>query len=234
MKCSKCGAENEPDAEKCIVCGWGLQSRLVVNEQVCANHPWRFAVSTCRACGLELCEACEEFIDGDSFCHECADRPSEDELLRDVPVVVPAQLEPAGFFIRTIAAGIDILILGCALTILWMAFWLLFGDPTVPLGAGELPWARVLFWSIFTGGTIIYFVHSLAENGQTPGMASLDIGVVRYNGEALDYRAAILRLMSLIPAIVSIVGIFCAIWDSQGRMLHDRLTRTRVVKMGSM
>ncbi|MEN6521470.1 MAG: RDD family protein [Armatimonadota bacterium] len=231
MICSKCGAENDSSAEKCRQCAWSLKSRLVVDEQICANHPRRMAVSTCHSCGLELCEECEVFIGDVSYCRECAERPGEEELLRDVPVVDPAQAEPAGFWIRTLAGAVDLIILGCAFSVLWTAFWLLFGDPTVPLRLGDHPWAHVLFW-VIVGVTIpVYYIYSIATNSQTPGMSAFDIAVVRSGGEAADYRTAILRYMAVFPAIVSIFGIFWCIWDKNGRMLHDRLTKTSVVRM---
>lgn len=231
MRCSRCGADNESGAEKCTQCGWSLKSRLAVDEQVCANHPWRLAVSTCHACGLELCENCELFIQGVPYCRECAERPDEDELLRGVPVVDPARFEPAGFWLRSVAGVIDLLVLGCAFLVLWLAFWLLLGDPTIPVHLGGHPWAHVLFW-IIVGATVpTYYIYSIGVNSQTPGMASVDIVVVKINGEAPDYRTAMLRYMALLPTVVSVFGIFWSIWDEEGRTLNDRLTRTRVVRM---
>jgi uncharacterized RDD family membrane protein YckC/ribosomal protein L40E len=233
MICSKCGAENDPDAENCIECGWGLRSRLAVDDLVCANHPGRFAAAVCHACGIEICEACEVFIDGIPYCKECAERPSEDVLLEHVRVVDPVQAEVAGFGTRVVATAIDWLILGCSFLILWVAFWLLFGDPSIPLRPEGHRWEFAAFWMIVAISTPIYFIYSIGTNGYTPGMASMDIVVVRQSGEAIDYQTAIVRYLAILPSIISVAGIFWSLWDRQGRMLHDRLSRTRVVKLGS-
>jgi len=232
MICSKCGADNDPEAENCAKCGWRLRSQLAVDEQVCANHPWRLAVSTCHACGLELCEECEVFLDGRAYCRECADQPGEDELLRNVRMVDPERADPAGFAVRLLAAAIDALILASALAVLSITFWLAFGDPTVPFSREEHPWAHAFFWAIAAVGTLFYFIHSVAVGAQTPGMAAVDIAVVRETGEAPDYRTAILRYLAMFPSALSVVGILWCIWDRRKRTLHDRLTRTRVVRMG--
>lgn len=233
MKCSKCGAENDPEAEKCTQCGWGLRSQLTVEDQACVNHPWRYAAGLCHACGIEICEACEVFIDGVSYCNECAERPSEQELLREVPVVDPIRAEPAGFWARLLAFAIDVLILGCAFSVLWTAFWLLFSDPTIPLESGDHPLVHAAFWIVVGVSTAFYFIHSLGVNAQTPGMSALDMAVLRNTGEMMDYRTAVIRCMAMFPTLVSIVGVFCCTWDKHGRMLHDRLTHTRVIRMGS-
>jgi uncharacterized RDD family membrane protein YckC len=233
MKCSKCGADNDAEAEKCTRCGWGLRSQLRVEDQACANHPWRYAAGVCHACGIEVCESCEVFLDGVSYCKECAERPGEDELLREVKVVDPIQAEPAGFGLRLIAWAIDWLILFCAFSVLWTAFWLLFSDPTIPLDPGDHPIIHAAFWTIVGVSIVVYFIHSVAVNAQTPGMSAVDIAVVQDTGEIIGYRTAILRCMAMLPTVVSIAGIFCCIWDKHGRMLHDRLTHTRVIRMGT-
>jgi uncharacterized RDD family membrane protein YckC len=207
-------------------------SQLAVEEQGCASHPWRRAVSICHACGVELCEACEAFVEGISYCEECAKRPGEEALLRDVRILDPAEAEPAGFATRLLAAAIDGLILGCAFSVLSIAFWLFFGDPSIPFMPGDHPLARIVFWVLIGIGMPVYFIHSVAVNAQTPGMAAVDIAVMRDTGEAVDYRTSVLRYMAMIPSVVSIWGILWSIKDSKGRMLHDRLTHTRVVNMG--
>lgn len=231
MRCSKCGADNDSNAEKCTECGWSLKSRLAVDDQVCASHSWRLAVSTCRTCGLELCEECEVFLGGVSYCRECAEPPGEEELLKGVPVVDPVQAESAGFWLRSLAGAIDLVILSCAFSVLWTAFWLLFGDPSIPLQLGDHPWAHVMFWVIVGATLPIYYVYSVGANSQTPGMSAVDIAVVRRSGEVIDYRTAILRYMAAFPTVVSVFGVFWCIWDREGQMLHDRLTKTKVVRM---
>jgi len=232
MICWKCGAENDPNARQCAKCGERLRSQLAVEQQGCAKHPWRIAVSTCHACGLELCEDCEVLIDRTSYCRECADRPTEEELLRNVPVVDPARAEPAGLPARALAAAMDLLVLASAFTVLWIASWLVVGDPSVPLDTGDHPWAHAAFWSIVAVGVPSYFIQSVAASAQTPGMAAVDIAVIRDTGEAPDRRTAAVRFLALLPAALSIAGILCCVWDRQGRMLHDRLSRTRVIRMG--
>lgn len=232
MICSKCGAENDPSAENCTKCGWGLRSRLAITDQVCANHPARFASSICHACGLEMCEACEVFINGVSYCRECAERPSEDELLRNVRIVDPEHAKSATLGERATAVAVDVAILASLFIVLWVASWLLFGDPTVPLSHDEFPWGHAIFWMIVAVGVPAYFILSISSSAQTLGMSAVDIAVVRETGEAVDNRTIVLRYIAMFPAVVSVFGILWSLWDVKGRMLHDRLTKTRVVKLG--
>jgi uncharacterized RDD family membrane protein YckC len=148
-----------------------------------------------------------------------------------VPVVDPVQAEPAGFWLRNIAGAIDFIMLGCAFFVLWTAFWLLFGDANIPLQLGYHPWAHLLFWVIVALTIPVYFIYSIGANSQTPGMSAVDIAVIRRNGEAIDFRTAMLRYMAVFPSIISVFGILWCIWDKEGRMLHDRLTKTIVVRM---
>lgn len=233
MICPKCGAEIESDHMKCSQCGWAGNSQLEITEQYCAYHSGRLAVSMCHTCGVELCETCEEWIDGVPYCHDCANRPSEAEQLKNIALVDTSTTRySASFGSRFIASLIDFAVMGCLFGILMTAFWLMSGNLISPFGHKAFLIDDALFWGLFSLSTMFYFVQSISAAAQTPGMAMMDLAVVTDTGVVLDYRTAVLRFFALFISIVSLIGVVWIFWDPQKKSLHDRITNTRVVRLG--
>jgi uncharacterized RDD family membrane protein YckC len=120
-------------------------------------------------------------------------------------------------------AGVDLAIVYFTLRIagLSMADWRML--PPVPLIA------FVLFLKF------AYFCAFNAVGGQTIGKMALGIRVVTEDGESLDGAAAAQRAVAgLASAIPFGLGFLPALYGSDGRAVHDRLTGTRVVEVRPM
>ena len=100
-----------------------------------------------------------------------------------------------------------------------------------------LPFRQILFeealglgiaWSIFVIGYSVFFVGSC---GQTIGRMVMRLRVVGTDQFSVGFGRAAIRLAAwLVSALPLLAGMLPAIRDPQRRGLHDRLSRTRVVK----
>jgi uncharacterized RDD family membrane protein YckC len=79
------------------------------------------------------------------------------------------------------------------------------------------------------------------NNGQTWGKQTMNIRVVRDNGESVSFGWAALREIavkglavgiasSIIPFIPWFLNFFWPLWDDQNRALHDMIVSTHVVR----
>ena len=83
-------------------------------------------------------------------------------------------------------------------------------------------------WSIFAIGYSVFFVGSC---GQTIGRMVMRLRVVRADEFSVGFKVAALRLAAWVVVIATLgLGLLPAIKDRQNRTLHDRLSKTRVVK----
>ena len=83
-------------------------------------------------------------------------------------------------------------------------------------------------WSIFAIGYSVFFVGSC---GQTIGRMVMRLRVVRDDQFSVGFNVAALRLAVWLVVIATLgLGLLPAIKDRQNRALHDRLSKTRVVK----
>lgn len=141
---------------------------------------------------------------------------------------------------------------------LCLAFGALVTGVAVALGhpdLSDLPWASPLLlagtWA-FAGG---YFVISWARGGETMGMRPWRLRVVDAEGRPAGWRALVARYAwATVPALVALelaalwpwpakatpfwiaaaiagAGWVWALLDAEGAALHDRLSRTRLVRV---
>jgi uncharacterized RDD family membrane protein YckC len=123
--------------------------------------------------------------------------------------------ERSGFWRRFAAAFIDGLVLG-------VVSWIL---------------RKVLGTSGGTGlGLLVslaYYTYFHGSSGQTPGDAALSIRVVDLRdgtGEPIGYgRAAIRWLVSIVSAIVILLGYLWMLWDGEKQTWHDKAAGSVVV-----
>jgi uncharacterized RDD family membrane protein YckC len=66
--------------------------------------------------------------------------------------------------------------------------------------------------------------------GQTPGMLLTDLELVDEKGEGPEFRAIATRVVLLLLIPLVILGMAWALLDSQCRGLHDRLSKTKVIR----
>ena len=135
---------------------------------------------------------------------------------------------PASLELRLLASVYDLL----PLLALWFAAVVL----ALALTGGALDVRRLadkmLVQALAFGVCIAYFVVSWTRGGQTIGMKSWRLRVVRDDGRSPDIVHALLRfavaIVSLAPAGL---GFWWALFDAQGRTWHDIAAGTLVVRL---
>lgn len=81
---------------------------------------------------------------------------------------------------------------------------------------------------LLVGG--LYFVWCWRRGGQTLAMKTWRIRLVAENGGPPSLRQAWLRYVLAVFGYLALgLGFFWAIWDRDGRFLHDRLAGTRLI-----
>jgi uncharacterized RDD family membrane protein YckC len=120
----------------------------------------------------------------------------------------------AGFWRRFAAAFIDGLVVGIASGILRSAM----GNGA---GSGVGLVLSAVYFTAFIG----------AERGQTLGQMALGIRVLGLdNGATIGYSRAFIRwLVSIVSAIVLLLGYFWMLWDSEKQCWHDKAANDVVV-----
>ena len=129
---------------------------------------------------------------------------------------------------RLAAACYDLLLL--------IALWWLITAAFLPLNAGEALGRDSILFHIYrlalSTCTLLFFVGFWSHGGQTLGMRAWRFKVVKNNGAPLRFfdglKRAVAALLSLVPAGL---GFWWAIFDSDGLAWHDRLSRTRLVRL---
>lgn len=120
-----------------------------------------------------------------------------------------------GFWIRTAARVIDMIILGMALS------GLRFLVPSLPLFR-EGPFILAL--------GCIYEVYFVSTRGATIGKIALNLKIVQADGSAIPRRLALGRYLAMgVSLLTAMIGFLMAAFDREKRALHDRICQTRVV-----
>jgi uncharacterized RDD family membrane protein YckC len=144
---------------------------------------------------------------------------------------------PAGFFSRSVAFIIDLVILsvaqlvGAALIQVLLRFFRLTGlvasiktileNSALQIGSGAL---------LITLLVIGYYTFFWSLVGFTPGKAILGLKVVRSNGEKLSFGRSLVRFFSYwISAIPLFLGFFWVLWDSKRQCWHDKIAGSQVI-----
>jgi uncharacterized RDD family membrane protein YckC len=118
----------------------------------------------------------------------------------------------AGFWRRFAASFIDGILIGIISTVLQ----LILGNFGVAL-------------SFLVG--IVYYTYFHGKTGQTPGDAALSIRVVdRDGGGPIGYGRAFVRwLVSLVSALVILLGYLWMLWDGEKQTWHDKAANDVVI-----
>ena len=123
--------------------------------------------------------------------------------------------EAAGFWRRFAAALIDGILLGIVSGILRA-----FLGTDAGSGLGTL-------------ASFVYFTYFHGRTGQTPGDAALGIRVVDIDsGEVIGYGRAFGRaLVSIVSALVILVGYLWMIWDKRNQTWHDKAVSSLPIRV---
>jgi uncharacterized RDD family membrane protein YckC len=134
----------------------------------------------------------------------------------------------AGFISRFAAFAIDV---GVSLGVFMLALAAISFAARVLTGQ-DITWNRANIWVVIAYAVwgFIYFAHSWAAAGRTPGMALLGVRVVRDDGTEVRGRRAVVRTLAL-PLSFMLLGLgFTGILlGRRRRALHDVIAGTAVI-----
>jgi uncharacterized RDD family membrane protein YckC len=149
---------------------------------------------------------------------------------------------PASLGRRLLAAFVDAVVVGAVLTAYLAVATTVAGGKSAPTELSGLDgWMSTihrLHGVLFPGaalGVVLSLVYAAtfawAWNGKTPGRFVAGIQLVDPRGlPPKPTRAVVRALLSLISAGAFLGGFWLAIFDRRGQTLHDKLTRTFVVR----
>ncbi len=141
------------------------------------------------------------------------------------PTEQQTMFSQVGFLRRMASILYDLLLLLALMTLATMAITLPFGMP----GSGWL-----ILFQIFTFEIIplLFFTGFWTRGGQTLGMRAWRLKVVREDGEDLSWNDALRRhLAALLSCLLLGLGFLWALIDKEGLTWHDRISRTRLIRL---
>ena len=173
---------------------------------------------------MGYCADCLVPVRGRLHCATC-----KDEQLRDVMAgrgVALAFASPGRRFLAQFVDGLILMVPFIALTIGSVVTNKGRPDPE----AWSNPFGLMMILWLF--GIVLYEALFLSRNGQTPGKMALKLRVVRPDGGKISagqaWGRAFSRSVLSFTRILGIVDVLM-IFSSEGRTLHDRMARTRVI-----
>ena len=194
----------------------------------CPNHPELLAgLQPCARCGVGYCGDCLVPVRGRLHCANC-----KDEQLRDVMAGRGAALAIATPGRRFMAQFVDGLIFTVPLMVLIFAS--LFTRNTRGINPQTLSNPFGLLTLLWMFGIVVYEALFLSRNGQTLGKMALKLRVVRPDGNRISAGQAWGRALSRsLLSFTRILGVIDAlmVFSSEGRTMHDRLAKTRVIAL---
>jgi uncharacterized RDD family membrane protein YckC len=138
----------------------------------------------------------------------------------------PRRPSPAGFWVRFVAALVDLIVFLVAQIALRLFTRALWGAAVAESRMFE--GTVLLFGLVFDA---VYHVTLHAMFGQTVGKMVLDIRVVRLDGHRLSWGIAVIRYLGeWVSSFLLGVGYVMAGLRPDKRALHDLLAGTRVVR----
>lgn len=146
------------------------------------------------------------------------------------------QVEPAGFFVRLAALVYDGLLL-IAIYAVVGAVLVAIGTPREAAAQQQLAvlpsWYRyyVLF-PAFVLATWLFFGWFWVKSGQTLGMQTWRLKLVRADGQPLTWRDSLIRCLWALPSLgLGMAGYLLMLFSPYREALHDRLSGTLVVRL---
>lgn len=129
--------------------------------------------------------------------------------------------------VRLTAAVYDALIL--------VALWIMATLLLMPLTGGAieppLPW-NIPFDLYILAVSYLYFGGLWRRTGQTLGMRAWRLKTVNRHGEQLTWTQALVRMLAaMLSWLLLGLGWLWILFDRDQLALHDRLSRTRIVRM---
>jgi uncharacterized RDD family membrane protein YckC len=200
-------------------------THAAMGHAACPNHPELLTgLQTCARCGVGYCGDCLVPVRGRPHCANC-----KDEQLRDVMAGRGAALAIASPGSRFGAQFIDGVIFMIPFGVL--GFMAVFAKGRANSDALN-PFGWMAMLSLFT--IVAYEALFLSHNGQTLGKMAFKLRVVRPDGSKISAGQAWGRAFSRsVLSFTRILGVVDAlmVFSSEGRTMHDRMAKTRVIRL---
>jgi len=154
------------------------------------------------------------------------------EARRERAVVVVAAAPKAGFWIRAVAAVLDMVAIGLLESGLGSLLVRLSGmEPGI-----HSPEGRAILFIVAAFGMVLgygYRVCFIGYCGQTPGKMAVRIKVVRTDGAEAGYICAFLREVvgKFLSKLIFGIGYLMVAFDPRKQGLHDKIADTYVIRL---
>jgi uncharacterized RDD family membrane protein YckC len=135
-------------------------------------------------------------------------------------------ITPYASFIRRLGALFydSLIVLALLIFSTWLLLPFTAGEP---IGPGQF-FYQVYLLLIVDGYYVVFWV----MGGQTVGMRAWKIKLVSEDGAALSWRQAIVRLLwAVLTLLPAGIGLWAALFDTEGRAWYDRLAGTKMVRI---
>ena len=132
---------------------------------------------------------------------------------------------PAPFLARIAAMIYEALLVTAVIFIAALPFLYLVGN-------AETGWRHLAFQLYLLGVLFAYFSAFWLRSGQTLAMKTWRIRLVDLAGGTISLKQAALRFaLALVGLMLAGAGFWWALFDRDRQFLHDRLARTRLVRV---
>ena len=132
---------------------------------------------------------------------------------------------PAPFLARIAAMIYEALLVTAVIFIAALPFLYLVGN-------AETGWRHLAFQLYLLGVLFAYFSTFWLRSGQTLAMKTWRIRLVNLAGGTISLKQAALRFaLGLVGLMLAGAGFWWALFDRDRQFLHDRLARTRLVRV---
>ena len=132
---------------------------------------------------------------------------------------------PAPFLARIAAMIYESLLVTAVIFVAALPFLYLVGN-------AETGWRHLAFQLYLLGVLFAYFSAFWLRSGQTLAMKTWRIRLVDLDGSTISLKQAALRFaLALVGLMLAGAGFWWALFDRDRQFLHDRLARTRLVRV---
>lgn len=132
---------------------------------------------------------------------------------------------PAPFLARIAAMIYEALLVTAVIFIAALPFLYLVGN-------AETGWRHLAFQLYLLGVLFAYFSTFWLRSGQTLAMKTWRIRLVDLAGDTISLKQAALRFaLALVGLMLAGAGFWWALFDRDRQFLHDRIARTRLVRV---
>ena len=148
-------------------------------------------------------------------------------MLREIPTDPECRLRLAPLGLRLLSLAYEgVLLFG----ILFVASYLFVGLAR----DAQTGMPRLVFQVYVLAVCGAYFVFCWVRSGQTLPMKTWRIRLVTEQGKPLAVGRAFQRYLLAVPSVLSGIGLLWALVDRDRQFLHDRLAKTRIVRVDEL